>query len=82
MLVKDKRFTVIESLCLIAPASAFWLLLGAIYFEGHDIMATRKYITISEHPVSFICAGLLGFMVNIVGYFVIQSSGAVMLKVK
>lgn len=81
LLLTDHKFHIVDALMYITPAGAMWLTLGSIVFEW-PLMAQEGAVSIiCNHYERFLAAGILGFIVNTAGYFVIQTAGAVTLKV-
>jgi drug/metabolite transporter (DMT)-like permease len=78
--LKDCKFSVIEGLYYMAPASLCSLLVYAGYYEWGAIFTSGDYAKVLENPQWFIASGLLGIAVNFVGFLVIQSTSALFVK--
>eukprot|EP00040_Diaphanoeca_grandis_P036432 m.232182 g.232182 ORF g.232182 m.232182 type:complete len:347 (-) comp33616_c2_seq5:176-1216(-) len=81
LLLTDHKFTIVDALLYVTPAGAIWLTMGSIVFELEDMVVDNALVIVTTQLKKFIAAGLLGFVVNTASFFVIQTSGAVALKV-
>jgi len=81
LLLTDHKFSIVEALMFITPAGAMWLTMGSIVFELEDMVVDGASAIVSAQFIKFVAAGCLGFIVNTAGFLVIQTSGAVALKV-
>lgn len=81
LLMTDQRFTIVDAMLFVTPAGFFWLQLGSFIYEYPEMQANGAFGLIASHHVLFGGACLLGFAVNIAGFCVIQTTGAVTLKV-
>ena len=75
-------FSVMEGLYWISPASLFWTWLVVIPVIELKELRDGNALEIALGNIEYLfLAGLLGFSVNVMGYFVIRTSGALMLKI-
>ena len=76
------KFSVIEGLFYIAPATVMWMVFGLLpFFEFPDMIEANAFQIMKDNAWTFLLASLLGFGVNFVGYFVIQTTSALTLNV-
>lgn len=75
-------FSVMEGLYWISPASLFWTWTVVIpMIEYEELKNGNPFEIFSENIEIMFLAGFLGFLVNIMGYFVIKTSSALVLKI-
>ncbi len=75
-------FSVMEGLYWICPASLFWTWTVVIPLIEYEELKNGNALEIfSENVETMFLAGFLGFLVNIMGYFVIKTSSALVLKI-
>lgn len=70
----------LKGLSLSAPASGFWLFLGCLAFEvprGLD----KAYMRVFRYPHFFLASCSLGFIVSLLGFYIIKSSSSITLKI-
>eukprot|EP00466_Bigelowiella_natans_P012628 jgi/Bigna1/34532/e_gw1.6.216.1 len=78
-LLKNLKFTVVESLCFITPAASMWVFIIALVVEFPRMDAdTLKLVRDNAHW--FIIAGFLALGVNIINSVVIKFTGSLMMK--
>jgi hypothetical protein len=53
-----------EALMYLAPATSVWLFLGIFTLEWPTIIAKNHLSVVVEHPLKFLAASTLGFMVS------------------
>jgi len=75
------KFSVVEGLFWIAPASVLVMVTTLLpFFEFPTMIKDGAFNIMAENPGTFFAAGMLGFGVNFMGYFVVQTSSALVLK--
>ncbi|KAL1526538.1 hypothetical protein AB1Y20_015247 [Prymnesium parvum] len=79
-MLQKLHFHVLEGLYFTAPASAIWMLLLAAVVEIPRLKVGPVWLAISQHWLLFVGASLLGFLVNVTSFLVIQRTNVVMLK--
>mmetsp|Transcript_64944 Transcript_64944/g.115096 ORF Transcript_64944/g.115096 Transcript_64944/m.115096 type:complete len:176 (+) Transcript_64944:93-620(+) len=79
-MLQKLHFHVLEGLYFTAPASAIWMLLLAAVVEIPRLKLGPVWLAISQHWLLFVGASLLGFLVNVTSFLVIQRTNVVMLK--
>jgi hypothetical protein len=78
--LKDCKFSVVESQYYMAPASLCALSLYGAYYEWGQIMTSGDYLKLLAHPQWFVASGLLGIAVNFASFLVIQTTSALFVK--
>jgi hypothetical protein len=81
VLMTDQKFTIVDAVLYITPAGFFWLQLGSCIYEYPEMHETGAFQRITTELPIFMACSLLGFAVNTAGFCVIQTTGAVTLKV-
>eukprot|EP00041_Stephanoeca_diplocostata_P014146 m.253930 g.253930 ORF g.253930 m.253930 type:complete len:329 (+) comp19598_c1_seq4:354-1340(+) len=81
LLLTDMKFSIVDALLYITPCGFFWLMSGALVFEYDDMVQQNAYVIFLENIPLFFAAAVLGLIVNTAGFLVIQTSGAVAIKV-
>ena len=75
------KFSVIEGLYWIAPASVLTMLLTLLpFYEFPQMIESGDTGILMTYPLTFFAAALLGFGVNFAGFFVVQTTSALVLK--
>jgi len=73
-------FHVLEGLYFMAPASAIWMLVLAAFVELPRLQTHRVLAALPQTWHLFVAASVLGFLVNVTSFLVIQRTNVVMLK--
>eukprot|EP00038_Savillea_parva_P010291 m.189251 g.189251 ORF g.189251 m.189251 type:complete len:358 (-) comp17692_c0_seq1:105-1178(-) len=81
VLMTDQKFSIVDALLYITPAGFFWLQLGSFVYEFPQMEETGAFAVLSDNLSTFVGCCVLGFAVNTAGFCVIQTTGAVTLKV-
>jgi hypothetical protein len=81
VLLNNFKLSVFESLYYLAPAGLLWMIIAIIFFELDDLIKDDAWSIIVNNAGMFVLAGVLGFLVNILSFFVIQVTSSVTLKV-
>lgn len=79
--LQQLKFGVVEGQYVLAPASAFWLFLASAIFEMPQFVARGSVQVIIDHPVLFLAAATMGIGVNFIGYYVIQYTSSLTMKI-
>ena len=79
-LLQNLKFGVIEGQYVLAPASAFWLLLASACYEFPEMYHNNAFSVIYSNPVLFILASCMGLGVNYLSYVVIQTTSSLTMK--
>ena len=75
------KFSVIEGLYWIAPASVLTMLLTLLpFYEFPQMIESGDTGILMAYPLTFFAAALLGFGVNFAVFFVVQTTSALVLK--
>jgi drug/metabolite transporter (DMT)-like permease len=77
----DLKFTVVETMYVLAPPGAFLLLLAAMPLELPDMMSKGDHVVLLQHPMWFFSAVILGGGVNFVGFMVVQATSSLTCKI-
>merc|ERR1719424_1536424 len=80
-LLQISKFTLAESLYLIALPAGSLLLCAAAVAEWPRLGRDGGYLVIAEHPLYFVASSCLGLAVNFTGAAVLQATSAVTTKV-
>lgn len=80
-LLQISKFTLVESLYLIAPPAGSFLFCAAAVVEWPRLGRDGGYLVIAEHPLYFVASCCLGLAVNFTGMAVVQATSAVTVKV-
>ena len=64
-----------------APACVLWLATGSAIFELPVMLQEGSLQIVRDHPLMFLCAGLMGFVINILSFWVIRLASSLTLKV-
>lgn len=80
-LLHNCSFTLVESVYVLAPPSALFLLLASALMEGPRILRDKNYMAMVEHPFYFLGCCVLGLTVNFIVLAVIQVSSSLTAKV-
>lgn len=79
-MLQKLQFHVLEGLYFTAPASALWMLILAAIVELPRFEGMKALHTMRQHWYLFSGASMLGFLVNVTSFLVIQRTNVVMLK--
>lgn len=79
--LQNCKFTLVESVYLIAPPSSALLFGAAIVLELSRMSREEKYRVIIDHPEYFAASCVLGLAVNFVGMAVVQATSSLTIKV-
>lgn len=79
--LQQLKFGVVEGLYVLAPASAFWLLLASLFLEFPTMISTGAFRTFLGSIHYFLAASAMGVVVNFVSYLVIQCTSSLTMKV-
>lgn len=71
----------IEGLMYLAPACAFWLLLGSLIFEYPQMVAEGTIELVKAHPHYYLACAMMGFLTNALAFGVIKVTSSLTLKV-
>ena len=80
-LLTGRKFHPFEGLMYLAPATAFWLVIGSAMTEIPRMMERDVLSVILSQKLKFLAAAAMGFGVNLLAYIVIQSASSLTLKV-
>lgn len=80
-LLKDLKFSVIESQYILAPASGCCLFVLSVFLEIPLMIENNAFSILFDQASVFVYASLLGLTVNYLSYFVIQATSSLTLKV-
>jgi len=75
------KFGIVESQYVLAPASAFWLLLAAVFVEVPHMIDDNAFQIFYDNFWLFLLASLMGVGVNFITYFVIQFTSSLTMKI-
>eukprot|EP00036_Acanthoecidae_sp_10tr_P003106 CAMPEP_0182934850 /NCGR_PEP_ID=MMETSP0105_2-20130417/36975_1 /TAXON_ID=81532 ORGANISM="Acanthoeca-like sp., Strain 10tr" /NCGR_SAMPLE_ID=MMETSP0105_2 /ASSEMBLY_ACC=CAM_ASM_000205 /LENGTH=231 /DNA_ID=CAMNT_0025073759 /DNA_START=21 /DNA_END=716 /DNA_ORIENTATION=- len=81
LLMTDLKFSIVDAMLYITPAGFFWLQLGSLIYEFPQMQEQDAFQLIGANLHLFAGCCVLGFAVNTAGFCVIQTTGAVTLKV-
>lgn len=81
ILLKNLKFSPIEGLYYLAPAAIICMIPGILFFEYAQMVETDFVKALTDNIVLLTLAGVLGFVVNTLTFFVIQYTSSVTLKV-
>jgi hypothetical protein len=79
-LLKQMKFGVVEGQYVLAPASAFWLMLASLVFESQKMYELNAVAIFIESFPYFMLASCLGVIVNFMAYSVIQATSSLTMK--
>mmetsp|Transcript_154888 Transcript_154888/g.496305 ORF Transcript_154888/g.496305 Transcript_154888/m.496305 type:complete len:449 (+) Transcript_154888:130-1476(+) len=79
-LLQNLKFTVSEGLYVLAPPGFISLTLLAAAFEWPSMVENLAYRVVLDNPLKFAGAGILGFVVNFVGFLVVQATSSLTSK--
>mmetsp|Transcript_5523 Transcript_5523/g.9054 ORF Transcript_5523/g.9054 Transcript_5523/m.9054 type:complete len:387 (+) Transcript_5523:214-1374(+) len=74
------KFGIVESQCVLAPASAFWLIVASVLFEFPAMYQFGAWRIFFDNIHLFVVASMMGVTVNFLAYMVIQAAGSLMVK--
>ena len=80
-LLQNLKFGVVEGQYVLAPATALWLGIASLWFEGERMMADEAFSVMAANPSAFVVASCLGLAVNFLAYLVIQATSSLTIKV-
>ncbi len=80
-LLQNLKFGVVEGQYVLAPATALWLGLASLWFEGSKMREENALGVVAANPLAFVVASCLGLVVNFLAYFVIQATSSLTIKV-
>ncbi|KAJ1418824.1 triose-phosphate transporter family-domain-containing protein [Ochromonadaceae sp. CCMP2298] len=79
-LLQQLKFSTVESLYVLAPASAFWLMLASVVFELPAMLEKDALSIFANNLPTFLMASSMGVVVNFMSFSVIQSTNSLTLK--
>jgi drug/metabolite transporter (DMT)-like permease len=80
-LLQNEKFTIIETMYVLAPPGSACLILAAMITEWRDMIMRGQYVVLYQHPVRFLAAAALGVAVNFVGFMVVQATSSLTTKI-
>mmetsp|Transcript_111198 Transcript_111198/g.192797 ORF Transcript_111198/g.192797 Transcript_111198/m.192797 type:complete len:372 (+) Transcript_111198:96-1211(+) len=80
-LLQNSKFTIVESLYVLAPPGAACLLLAAVIFEWPRLLRRGDLQKVADAPLYFAIAALVGFAVNFIGFLVVQATSTLTMKI-
>jgi len=80
VLLSSSRFNPVETLVYVGAPTAAVLLMLSLVFEGEIFWGSAGALLV-QHPVPFLYAFALSFLVNLSAYFAIQSTSSLTFKV-
>jgi len=81
LLLSGLKFHPIEGLMYLAPACCFWQAIGLFILEFRAMVETEAFYLVAAQPMKFCLAAGFGFVVNSIGYIIIQTASSLSLKV-
>lgn len=80
-LLKSYSLGPAETLLYVAPASAFFLCVGAVVLESRSLVEQGGIALLRSHPLRFLFVSSLGFLTNMCSIIVIRITSPLTLKV-
>ena len=79
-LLAARSFSLFDGLYYFSPATLGFLVILVYVFEWESLRDAAHAAAIADHPLLFLCASTLGFLVNLSSLGVIQTAGSLTLK--
>jgi len=80
-LLQSNKFSIMEGMYILAPPGAVCLLTLAAALEWPSMINAGDHLILRERPLWFFGAAVLGLLVNFTGFFVVQATSSLTVKI-